>query len=372
MTKQADFKRRVRARMAKTGESYATARSKLHAEQPDTAAGPADEGMAAALHVSNGDATDLPGTGLARQVLYWRDVLHEGPVPAVGPEELRQVRAAFLAPGNADDQAEGPSMFLDRDRTLAANRDGQYVLWFEADLYDQLQLIQILDRLAGLGVPAGRITLICIGEHPGIGRFGGLGQLTAEQLRELPATRACARLTPAALRLAAGAWAAFRAPVPDGLGAVAATRSGELRFVGEAFDRLSREYPSTRDGLSLTERRVLAAVADGAPDAGTAFVRAGAKEPRPYLGDTWCFAMIDRMARAVVPLLRVDPAGHPVDRRTRLRLTDTGARVLAGDADQVALNGIDRWIGGVHLRGRHVRWRWDDGTETIVRLRAAT
>ena len=27
-----------------------------------------------------------------------------------------------------------------------------------------------------------------------------------------------------------------------------------------------------------------------------------------------------------------------------------------------------RWIGGVHLRGRHVRWRWDDGTETVVRL----
>jgi hypothetical protein len=367
MTKQADFKRRVRARMAKTGESYATARGKLLAEQPDTATRPADDWMADALHVSNGDATDLPGTGLARQVLYWRDVLHEGPVPAVGPEELRRIRAAFLTQGGADDRAEGASMFVERDRTLAANRDGQYVLWFEADLYDQLQIIQILDRLADLGVPAARVTLICIGEHPGIARFGGLGELTAEQLRELPATRACARLTPAALELATRAWAAFRAPAPDGLGAVAATRSGELRFLGEAFDRLSREYPSTRDGLSLTERRVLAAVADGAPDAGTAFVRATARETRPYLGDTWCFAMMDRMARAPVPLLLVDPPGRPVDRGSGLRLTDTGAGVLAGAVDQVALNGIDRWIGGVHLRGRDVQWRWDDGTETIVR-----
>ena len=68
----------------------------------------------------------------------------------------------------------------------------------------------------------------------------------------------------------------------------------------------------------------------------------------------------------------MDPADHPVDRTTGLRLTDTGARVLAGDADQVMLNGIDRWIGGVHLRGRHVQWRWDDGTEAIVRLTAAT
>jgi hypothetical protein len=257
-------------------------------------------------------------------------------------------------------------MFAERDRVLQAHRDGEYVLWFEADLYDQLQIIQILAQLADLGVPAHRITMICIGEHPGIAHFGGLGELTAEQLRVLPTTDACARLTPAALRLATRAWAAFRAPTPDGLRAMAATRSGELRFLGEAFDRLSREYPSTRDGLSLTERRVLAAVADGAPDAGTAFLRAASRETRPYLGDTWCFAMMDRMARAPVPLLDAQPTGRPVERLTALRLTDAAARVLACDADHVTLNGIDRWIGGAHLRGRHARWRWDDGNETVV------
>jgi hypothetical protein len=32
----------------------------------------------------------------------------------------------------------------------------------------------------------------------------------------------------------------------------------------------------------------------------------------------------------------------------------------------VALNGIDRWIGGVHLTGRAVPWRWNDATEAIV------
>lgn len=367
MTKHADFKARVRARMAKTGESYATARFQLLTEQSDVqTAGPVEEWMTAALHVSNGDSTNLPGTGLARHVLYWRDSLHEGPVPAVGPETLRRVRADFLVKAGVDDRGEGARMFLDRDRVLEAHRDGEYVLWFEADLYDQLQIIQILARLDDLGVPAQRITLICIGEHAGIARFGGLGELSAEQLRELPATNACARLTPAALQSAVRAWAAFRAPTPDGLGGIAATRSGELRFLGEAFDRLSREYPSTRDGLSLTERRVLAAVADGATDAASAFVRVTGRETRPYLGDTWCFAMMDRMARARVPLLEAQPTRRPIDRTTTLRLTDTGARVLAGDADHVRLNGIGRWIGGVHLSGRYPRWRWDDGTETIT------
>ena len=103
------------------------------------------------------------------------------------------------------------------------------------------------------------------------------------------------------------------------------------------------------------------------------------------------------MAQGPDPLLRLDPPGRPVKRTTGVRLTDTGARVLAGQADQIALNGIDRWIGGVHLtsagarvlagqadqialngtdrwiggvhlHGHHVPWRWDDGTETIVEL----
>ena len=360
MTKQPDFKRRVRERMAKTGEAYSTARSHLLRRPAD------HDRMAAALHISNGDATDLAGTGLARHILFWRDALHEGPVPAVDPEELRRIRTAFLTQADADDRAEGVDMFAERDRIVEAHRDHEYVLWFEADVYDQLQIIQILARLADLAVPARHITLICIGEHPGFARFGGLGQLTAEQLRRLPDTDASAQLTPAALQLAVRAWTAFRAPTPVGLGAIAATSSPELRFLGEAFDRLSREYPSTRDGLSLTERRILAAVADGATDAGTAFSRAAARELRPYLGDTWCFAMMDRMANGPVPLLAVEPSGRPVDRHTRVQPTATGERVLAGQAVHVSLNGIHRSIGGVHLVGGHARWRWDEGTETLI------
>ena len=71
------------------------------------------------------------------------------------------------------------------------------------------------------------------------------------------------------------------------------------------------------------------------------------------------------MAEGPHPLLRLDPPGR-VGGTTRVQLTDAGARVLAGEGDQIALNGIDRWIGGVHLQGHHVPWRWDDGTETII------
>jgi hypothetical protein len=341
MTKQADFKRRVRARMAKTGESYTAARAQLLA------------GDGAALHITNGDstATTLSETGLAPRIVVWRDVLHEGPVPDVDDAELRAVRAGFLS---EHDPARVQWDFEDRDRELAAGRDGEYVLWFEADLYDQLQLTQILARLAALGVDPERITLICIGEHVGIAHFGGLGELGAEELAALP-ERAAVVLTADALSLASQAWAALRAPDPRGLGGIVAARSPELRFLGEAFDRLGREYPSTRDGLSLTERRLLAAVADGAQTGREAFVRAAAREARPFLGDAWAFAALDRLAACETPLLT-----------TPLALTAAGRRVLDGEADHVALSGIDRWVGGVRLRGRHVAWRWDEGAEAVV------
>jgi Domain of unknown function (DUF1835) len=337
--------------MTKTGASYTAARA-----QPL---------VADALHVTNGDsaAGSLRKLGLA-PVLAWRDALHDGPVPDVPDDELRAVRAEFLTGPDADAVRDAQAILVERDATLDAQRDGAYVLWFEADLYDQLQIAQILARLASLAVPAGAITLICIGEHLGIARFGGLGELRPDQLGELPFV-AATPLTDPGLRLASDAWAALRVPEPGGLRTIAAARSGELRFMGEAFDRLSREYPSTRDGLSLVERRLLAAVAEGAQSAGKAFIRAMAREARPYLGDALAWRALERLAGTEAPLLATDPVG-PIGAATRLAITEAGRRVLAGADDHVALNGIDRWIGGVHLAGREVRWRWDEGVEAIV------
>jgi len=279
-------------------------------------------------------------------------------VPAVGDDELREVRARFLAAGDGIERVRAE--LGERDAELAAAADGEYVLWFEADLYDQLQIAQVLDRLARLGVEPERITLVSIGEHVGFARFGGLGELDGPQLVALPA-HAAVPLTPEAVELARQAWAALCAPDPRGLAAIVAARSPVLRFLPEAFDRLGREYPSTRDGLSLTERRLLAAVAGGATTAGQAFVRAAAREARPFLGDTWAFAAIGRLAGGEAPLLE---AVAPVGRTAAVSMTDAGRRVLAGAADHVELNGVDRWIGGVHLHSHDVP-RFDEGTETV-------
>ena len=103
------------------------------------------------LHITNGDsaATLLLQTGIEGRVLPWRDILHDGPVPAgLLDEELRKVRAQFISDQGWGGYESVLAEFEKRDLVLEnIDEHDPIILWFEHDLYDQLQLIQILDRL---------------------------------------------------------------------------------------------------------------------------------------------------------------------------------------------------------------------------------
>ncbi|SPE31426.1 ECF subfamily RNA polymerase sigma-24 factor (fragment) [Candidatus Sulfopaludibacter sp. SbA3] len=94
------------------------------------------------LHITNGSSVSLADTGLGGEIVCWADALHEGPVPAdLDLAELTRLRIAFLS----SNWPEVAPILQERDAAL--QRFGEHdevALWFEHDLYDQLQLIQIL------------------------------------------------------------------------------------------------------------------------------------------------------------------------------------------------------------------------------------
>ena len=51
----------------------------------------------------------------------------------------------------------------------------------------------------------------------------------------------------------------------------------------------------------------------------------------------------------------------------RLELTEAGHRVLDGLEDNVTINGIDRWFGGVHMVSGEGVWRWDTRAAKLTR-----
>src|SRR5579871_3022133 len=113
------------------------------------------------LHVTNGSSVSLDRTGLGGEILTWVDVLHEGPVPAgLGLAELSRLRGIFLD-GAWPREPSAVDTLEERDRALSRFTEHEEVaLWFEHDLYDQLQLIQILDWLRDRTAGRTRLSLI--------------------------------------------------------------------------------------------------------------------------------------------------------------------------------------------------------------------
>jgi len=206
------------------------------------------------LHVTNGDSTTatMELAGLAGDLLPWRDVLHEGPVPDLPQDELRRVRADYLATLGPVETAEVEAELLVRDERLAGAVDScePVVLWFEHDLYDQLQLIQVLDGLAELRGPP--ISLVCEAEY--------LGNMEPARAAELFGLRN--PLTRRHFQEAQAAWAAFRSPDPA---AIDPSKPKALQFLGAALRRHLEEFPWTTDGLSRTERQILQGNTDEEP-----------------------------------------------------------------------------------------------------------
>jgi hypothetical protein len=318
------------------------------------------------LHVTNGDSAGygLREAGMRGTILPWRDVLHDGPVPAgLDLAALSEVRADFIASRGAGPADELRRDFAARDATLAAaSAEDEVVLWFEHDLYDQLQLIQLLDWLADHPHP--RLSLVNPGEY--------LGMAAPDRLRELFAARA--PVTEAQLALGRAAWEAFRGPDPHRLEAVARGDTSALPHLGAALVRWMEELPSTVIGLSRTEESILHTLRAMGPLTRMALYPAAHHEVEEavWMGDSSFFEIVDALAAAETPLLAYldPPPADPADVRASVqrgvRLTDAGEEVLDGVADAVRLNGIDRWWGGVRLHGRDVPWRWDPGAERIA------
>jgi hypothetical protein len=318
------------------------------------------------LHVTNGSVfvTRLHDLGLPGRALPWDDVLHEGPVRAgLDHGALRGERAAYLSSAGFDAADIIERSFVARDAALAAAlEEDEVVLWFEHDLYDQLHLLQVLDRL----------------DHPGTTAVLADDYLSSQRpatLREWFAARQV--ITPAQRALAASGWAAFRSPDPSDLVAfIAQNPSGLSRHLVPALRRHLQQYPWTGTGLSRTQAQSLAAVAGGATRVRDAFAAANhGVEEAVFMGDSTWWCHIRPLIVAPHPLLEIhgqkpptwqDPAWwHDDASAPRLALTEAGAKVLGGDADHVALNGIDRWLGGVRVTPQSL-WRWDDSKNRLI------
>lgn len=326
------------------------------------------------LHITNGDgaANLLKESAVTGDVLPWRDPMHHGPFPAgLDLDATSALRARYLAGG--DKNGDALRDFQLRDTHLrAAGRYDRVVLWFEHDLLDQVQVLQILDCLAGMSLPDTRLEHISIDRFEGVENFRGLGQLSPAQIASLYDRRA--PVTQDMMELAQAGWLAFRARTPMALTSFLEGDTSALPFLRAALLRHLQEYPDSRTGLSRTEFQMLGLVADGITGPVDLFVKNMDLETALFIGDWPSFSTLAGLERN--GLLHCEtgdfwyPPGSrdklPAFRGQRFALTTAGRAVLNGDRDAFALFPRDQWLGGVHVSSNGPIWTWDAGASRPV------
>lgn len=321
------------------------------------------------LIITNGRQTadTACAAGLADAAFAWNDVLHEGPVPVTDTlEELSAVRAAYFS-GLGDVPAEVVQRrYAERDAQF--RRHGEFdevALWFERDLFEQLQIIQILDCLSQRDGRAEGVKLLQAEDH--------FAAATAETIAGFAAGETDVTIDQRAL--ARVAWAAYRQAQPRAWAALLSGDMAALPWLRAAVERSLQDLPSPGTGLSRTELQILLTVSKGADTPHILFRVVHQMDQAVFMGDLSFWRWLDALAFAPTPLIAGLRKGGIAAARgqeetrdyltAKLAVTDAGRAVLAGEADHAALNPVNRWIGGTHVTGDNL-WRWDAGDRELI------
>lgn len=310
------------------------------------------------LHIVDGDSTGgtlkMSGLARAKDILCWREALYSGPLPAgLSLRQLSRLRAQYFTKGKS------PEEFEKRDAALEKHERYEKIsLWFgRGCTLCHLSLAQLLSWFREHDVSPQRLCWVAI--HG--------GELHPEQMAKAYDKRR--PISRQQMQLGERMWRAFRQPSPAALNRLLQTDLTVMPGLRPAVLWLLEEYPNLRNGLSRLESKLLREIhRREIAKASQAMIPIIAGEP---VGDTLLLDMLRSFVQAEHPLLEfAQPFAGKFQtwefNGATLALTDVGRRVLAGKDDAVALNGIDRWIGGVHLHGKSVRWRWDGKAKSVI------
>jgi len=319
--------------------------------------------MRSILNITNGDCAIeiMKKAGIPGKFLPWRDVLHDGPVPiGVTLEELSKIRAEFIISRNWGEPDLIKRDFVERDNTLKSFREYEKViLWFEHDLYDQLQILQILDWFHKNNENEVKLSIICRDKY--------LGMLSPDEMKDL--LKYEEPITEKHLMLSSKAWSAFREESPKEWSQLLNKDTSILPFLRGAVVRMLEEYPSFTNGLSRTAQQALKIISEGESLAGKVFGLSQESEERMFLGDSSFWLILQEFLDSSPALLTL-PAGKkltlPTDKEQKLTITSVGLEVLSGRKNWLDIKQQDRWIGGAHLEHTNT-WCWNPGSGSIVK-----
>jgi len=254
------------------------------------------------------------------------------------------------------------------DLGVAIDSAERVELWIDPDPNSQLKLLQLLASIASGSQWVGKTNLFQLDVR--------LGELPPEVSRRIKPT--LAPITSHNTNLARTGWHAFRQPTPEAWWRLKDRDDlTELPMLRDAVLRVLQELPDSQSGLSLTQKKILSLIADGATSPLDVYSDVSMNFGNSVFGYWRHAEMLEELARCEVPAV----SGLPQDvfsyelhddasrlrryQRSAISLTDFGVALLVGKNDFAAHNRIDRWWGGTRLTNQTL-WRWDESSGVLV------
>jgi hypothetical protein len=304
------------------------------------------------LHILNGDATRdvFKRTELKDEHhLVWREMLCEGPAEEfLHDPAFWKKREEFICK-HYGETPEGyfDKVIMEQIRLEAFLDDySEIILWFEHDLFCQINLIGLLSWLSRHDMRGKIISVVSINSHSEISRFKGYGQLSPRQLHQLLPQKK--ELQKSDIQFAGKAWKAYADNDPRGLEHLLNEVPAAFPYLKAALLLHLQRLPFTDNGLNLIERKTLELLAV-TPLTRYELMRALIEWDLNYgFTDTQFLNIIHRLK----PL-------H--DNGDLLTINSAGERVLKGTANLLDYS-PDRYSVG----GAGEQYRWDANVKRVI------
>ncbi|KYG77209.1 DUF1835 domain-containing protein [Roseivirga spongicola] len=222
--------------------------------------------MADSLHILNGDSTLqlFKQTTIEGETFVWREVLAEGPVHSdFNSEDFWNQRRAFITQ-SFDTTVEQYNQDVYLPFKKLSSQLSQYseiVLWFEYDLFCQINMMALIQYLGEKREPGQQISLVCSGKIDDSEKLYGLGELSPKQLADQLQQKL--KLNTREFEFAKDVYQAYCSANPNNLFTYTIMPSDEFPYLSDALNAHFRRFPNSISGLSEIEQTIVDLATEG-------------------------------------------------------------------------------------------------------------
>ncbi|MCX2719655.1 DUF1835 domain-containing protein [Lentiprolixibacter aurantiacus] len=292
--------------------------------------------MSSLLHITNGDSFTqrLTKLKLNGDIITWREMLCEGKTETdVGSESFWKTRFDFLHKNYNVSKSWFVEKTLKEYRSLCNHKQqDQIVLWFEYDLFCQINMLAVISWLKSHRRYAD-ISLVCSGNEDETDKMYSLNELTDEQLLDLYKNRV--HLSQNDIEYADYVWQLYCSDNPIRLENLMDFENYQYEYLSDAIKVHLKRFPTIKNGLNEIENKVLELSYNEKPASKKALLGAVMKNQGYYgFGDS-------QFQRVITNLKPLFSGFNPV------KLTKKGKEILDGQTSYYAeLRDESAYLGG--------------------------